>query len=51
VDYVVGRHPIVWDDNLEQPKLNKNKVHVGLDGRESTTVHTTTNQKEAAVTD
>ena len=30
---------------------NKNKIHIGLDGRQLTTVYTTTNQKQVAVAD
>jgi hypothetical protein len=34
---------------LSNAKNNKNKIHLALDGRRLTMVHTTTNQKHAGV--
>ncbi len=36
---------------LSNTKNNKNKIHIALDGRQLTMVHTTTNQKHAGVTE
>ncbi len=46
-----GHCPIVLGEECNNKKENNIKYIVGLDGRQLTTTHTTTNQKQVAATE